>query len=83
MVTSARPNGHYRKIYRKIFENFEDIDVQFLLGSARENELSKTTKSIKREISDFDDLIIGDFTDNYENLVKKTMSGYIYLKGES
>ena len=36
----------------------------------------KTHKSILKEAEDFNDIIIGDFYDTYENLPLKTYLGY-------
>ena len=38
--------------------------------------LSET--DLTNEINRYDDIIIGDFEDNYENLALKTMLGYQY-----
>ena len=36
-------------------------------------------KNIQKEIAEYDDLVIGDFEDNYENLPFKTLLGYQFL----
>ena len=54
--------------------------VRFLLGKAKVGEDSKTKQKILTEMSKYDDIIIGDFIDTYDNLPVKTLSGYSYVK---
>ena len=44
-----------------------------------ERENVHEDENIQNEIAEFDDLVIGDFEDNYENLPFKTLLGYQFL----
>ena len=51
--------------------------IFFLIGRSDPND--GQTKILETEIEKFNDFIIGDYTDAYKNVTKKTFSGYKYV----
>ena len=50
--------------------------VFFLIGNSGDDNLFS---SIDQEEKEYDDLIIGDYYDTYDNLLLKKLSGYAYI----
>ena len=49
----------------------------FILGQGDENENFTIANELKKEIDEYGDIIIGNFTDNYAHLSMKTLTEWI------
>lgn len=85
MVKTSRSNVRLRRLVRLSYQ----LDMRrqpqqpfpllrFLLGRSSE-ENPELDGKIAEEMEKYDDIIIGDFTDSYDNLPLKTLTGYTYL----
>ena len=66
LIKTAPRNDHMRKLIRTYFTEMksrsdEKLDILFIVGNSKDSE-------IEAERSEFNDFIIGDFTDSYTNL---------------
>ena len=65
-----------RKDFISFFLLFDSYNMNYAISVTTSERKMKTHMSILKEAEDFDDIIIGDFYDTYENLPLKTYLGY-------
>ena len=86
LVKTSRSNIRLRRLVRLTYKLDMRRDptqpfplLRFLLGKGTDNEDSEIVDGIRAEMDEYNDIIIGDFIDSYDNLPLKTLSGYTYL----
>lgn len=82
LVKGALNHQHQRSSIRKTYKN-EFLGVRFIVGKSSNND--KLNEEILQEIYHFEDIIIGDFEDTYDNLVFKSLAAlywYVSLEEE-
>ncbi|CAG5110839.1 Oidioi.mRNA.OKI2018_I69.chr2.g5195.t1.cds [Oikopleura dioica] len=88
LVKSSRTNTDRRNFLRA-FQEFDKnstkipIDhlpqMRFLIGKGKSSADPSIEASIQEEIENHNDLVLGNFIDEYDNLPQKTMTGYTYF----
>lgn len=80
-VETALNNFVFRQLIRKSLSiqvaknnDLSNYRLYFLLGNSEHHDAK-----LDKEINEYDDIIVGNFPDTYENLPYKTLLGYDYL----
>ena len=82
-MTTSRNAHQLRQLHRAFFNQFNDTSLYFLIGQAMEEAEEEEDQSrLIEEIELYNDFIIGDFVDKYDNLKYKTLTGYNYVRGK-
>ena len=81
MVKTARNHWIERQLIRKFYELTEKsgATLRFILGLGKADEDPVVSRNITEEIQKFNDIVIGNFTDEYDNLPLKTLTGHEYV----
>ena len=82
LVKGALDHHEKRDSIREIYKN-EFLNVRFIVGKSTKND--HLNENILQEVYQFNDIIIGDFEDTYDNLVFKSLAAlywYVSLKPE-
>ena len=81
IVKTARNNWIERQLIRKFYELTakSGATLRFILGLGKADEDLAVSKNITEEIEKFNDIVIGNFTDEYDNLPLKTLTGHEYV----
>ena len=80
IITSARANFLLRSLLREIMslETAPEMSQHiFILGKGDESENVTISNELKKEIDEYGDIIIGNFTDDYAHLSMKTLTAWI------
>lgn len=76
LIKTAPYNFKLRKYARQLHISKAN-NMLFIIGQRKKN--SKNEELLKSEIATYNDFIIGDFIDSYDNLTMKTLTGYTYF----
>jgi len=82
LVKGALDHQQKRDSIREIYKS-EFLNVRFIVGKSTKND--NLNEEILQEVYEFNDVIIGDFEDTYENLVFKSLAAlywYVSLRKE-
>ena len=77
IVTSARANFLLRSLLRDIMSLETSLEMSqhiFILGQGDKNENITIAKQLEQEMKEYDDIVIGNFKDDYEHLSMKTFT---------
>ena len=81
VITSARENFLLRSLLRDIMSLETSLEMSqhlFILGQGDKDENITIAKQLEEEIKEHDDIVIGNFKDDYEHLSMKTFTERIY-----
>ena len=82
LIKSSRKNAGRRNIFRDFYKNL-GLKYRFLVGQKGQAENHEISEKLESEILKYNDIILGNFSDNYKNLPLKTYFGYKYITGNS
>ena len=81
LISTRRAHRDFRALYRKVYQNFQNIHVKFLTGLGPSEEDDEISSAIGNEIAEYNDIVVGDIVDDSENQNLKKLFGYTFVQG--